>query len=115
MHGVNEIHGQHFRHHPPGAKSDGTVNGELTPVSKDRRPPWKPIGSWLVAISHILPSPNLFSRPFLSAVLHGRQVASARGVMCCVSACLLLQGANFVGAKLVWDRYLRPLSWSGAL
>lgn len=21
IHGVNEIHGQHFRHHPPGAKN----------------------------------------------------------------------------------------------
>ena len=30
VHGVNEIHGQHFRHHPPGAKKDSEPSRDQT-------------------------------------------------------------------------------------
>eukprot|EP00903_Cladosiphon_okamuranus_P014074 g13081.t1 len=47
MHGVNEIHGQHFRHHPPGAKNkENTVRGkspaQLSPVPNPKSSPIPP-------------------------------------------------------------------------
>lgn len=36
VHGVNEIHGQHFRHHPPGAKAKENPNREPTPPVREQ-------------------------------------------------------------------------------
>ena len=37
MHGVNEIHGQHFRHHPPGAMKDPSSRDTMQ-VRRDEEP-----------------------------------------------------------------------------
>eukprot|EP00752_Nemacystus_decipiens_P004304 g3933.t1 len=47
MHGVNEIHGQHFRHHPPGAKNKENTEraktpAQLSPVPKPKSSPIPP-------------------------------------------------------------------------
>ncbi|CAM9914930.1 unnamed protein product, partial [Ectocarpus sp. 12 AP-2014] len=44
MHGVNEIHGQHFRHHPPGAKNkENAEQAKMVPAHMTANPHSSPV------------------------------------------------------------------------